>query len=179
MSKYLQTTKSGDLATNLRKYEAIKHQIRSRQGCITETMRGVKMKSTMAIVLAVFLLTVGSVFAVEESMPTIISGHVYEADGKTPVPSVEVKVTCNAVELTDMTNDKGYYVVEYFEGCPAGSEVSVKSGGTESSGTVGTSKTLRKNLLYLNFNVPEFGVLGASLALVGAVVAFGVFRKRK
>ncbi|MEM4260348.1 MAG: hypothetical protein QXG00_03870 [Candidatus Woesearchaeota archaeon] len=121
------------------------------------------------------------------ALPTIVSGHVYESDGSTPVPNVEVSAICNTGDgtigpLTDITNQYGFYVIEFgindIPECPVGSEVTVSAGENSASGIVGPNRYLQKNLIYINFSIPEFGVVGAGIALAGAVTAFMLFRKR-
>lgn len=113
-----------------------------------------------------------------KQLPTIVNGHIYGPDGKTPVSGVEVEVTCNDIELHDTTNAAGFYVVEFLEGCDTGSLVIVESNGHSDSGTV-ANRVLVKNLVYINLSVPEFGTIAAIIALVGSVAVFAVIRKRR
>lgn len=137
------------------------------------------MKKGIITVLALLLLSFVStnVFAIETT-PTIVNGHVYGPDGKTPVNGASVKVTCDGNELIDDTNAEGFYVVEFFQGCDTGDVVSVESGSAKVDGTVTASKFIRKNLVYVNLSVPEFGTVAALIALVGSVAVFMVIRKR-
>lgn len=131
----------------------------------------------------VFLCCTASALA----LPTIVSGHVYDSDGSTPVSDVEVSAVCDTGDgtigpLTDNTNQYGFYVIEFgvddVPECPVGSEVTVSAGDNSATGIVGPNRYLQKNLIYINFSIPEFGVLGAGIALAGAATVFMLFRKR-
>ncbi len=122
------------------------------------------------------LLTMGFVAAT----PTIVNGHVYQQGTSTGVPDVLVTVTCDSlVPATDMTNSAGYYVVEFLEDCDLGDSVTVCAGdGNCEDGTI-IGIPDWKNISYVNLEIPEFGLIAASVALAGAVAGFIFLRKKK
>lgn len=132
-------------------------------------------------ILTMILLLVASLLIspnfVSADLPTIVNGHVYAADGITPVPGVDVTVECNDIILVDTTNDLGYYVVEFFEGCPIGSEVTVSVGEFSESDIV-ADEVLIKNIVYINLSVPEFTLATGLIALAGAALVFMIIRRK-
>jgi hypothetical protein len=129
----------------------------------------------------VFLLSIATVLAT--AAPTVVSGHVYDQDGKTRMPNVEVSVTCDNGEsvegpLYDTTNANGFYVVEFLENCPTGSLITVHAGDNEESANVGNTLRVNKNIVYINISIPEFGVIAAGVAAAGGVLGFMLLRKR-
>ncbi|MEK6974116.1 MAG: Ig-like domain-containing protein, partial [Nanoarchaeota archaeon] len=115
----------------------------------------------------------------EKQEQTVVNGHIYAADGITPVSGTGVSVTCDGLgPLVDTTDSEGYYMVEFLEGCDLGDTVEVTSGGVSDTDTVANA-VIWKNLVYVNLTVPEFGVITALAALAGSVLVFTVIRKRK
>lgn len=141
---------------------------------------GYKMKKMLITIFALLLLSFsfGNATAEPLPLPTVVNGHVYAADGSTPVSGTEVSVTCDGLgPLVDTTDSEGYYVVEFLEGCDIGDTVEVSSGGVSDTDTVANA-VIWKNLVYVNLTVPEFGVITALAALAGSVLVFTVIRKR-
>ena len=135
------------------------------------------MKKLSTILISMFLVLSMTLAIVKATAPTVVNGHVYAADGITPLPGVEVTVECDEEVEVDTTNAEGFYVVEFFEGCDLGDIVTVSAGGVSEEDTV-ADFIVEKNLVYVNLTVPEFGILGALAALAGSAVLFTVIRKK-
>ncbi|MFH1134297.1 MAG: hypothetical protein V1735_07475 [Nanoarchaeota archaeon] len=121
-----------------------------------------------------------TVFSVSATLPTVVNGHVYAADGHTPVPNVDVAVTCpedTINTLHDLTNAAGYYVVEFMEGCNVGDTVEVCVGDICDSAEVSENIVI-KNLVYINLSVPEFGAIAGAVAISGALLGFLLLRRK-
>lgn len=131
----------------------------------------------IALVFVALLFSMSFAFAAE----TVINGKVYSGnDINSPVVvGANVDVTCNETLLSSTTDDTGYYFVMYGdEICPMGSSAQACVGSVCNSGTV--NDTLEQfNITGVDiFNVPEFSVITAMVALVGATAMFVVIRKR-
>lgn len=134
------------------------------------------MKLLMTL-MALILLTMS--FAAADT-PLLVNGHVYQQGTSIGVPNVNVTVTCNSVSLWDMTDAQGVYVVEFFSGCGVGDTVNVCAGDNNcETGTVISIPRFTKNIAYVNLEIPEFGLIAASVALAGAVAGFVFLRKKK
>jgi len=138
-------------------------------------------KIITGIVIAVLALMT-FVTATPVSLPTVIDGHVYSGESMftPPVQGVTVDVTCNDIVLSDDTDSDGYFRVLYSAGvCPFGSEVEACAGSSCDTREVMESTT-RINLLgFKLFDVPEFGLIAAGLALGGAGIGYATLRRRK
>ncbi|MFH1917477.1 MAG: hypothetical protein ABIJ21_09525 [Nanoarchaeota archaeon] len=138
------------------------------------------------LVLMGMMTNVASAIDLEEmceGAPTVVVGKVYSGNdiNSPPVPDVMVDVTCMGNVESDVTNDIGRYMVVFDGGeCALYENVSACVGDICGYGIVETC--LEPNqLLILGvdiFNVPEFGIVAASVALAGAVAGF-VFLRRK
>jgi len=134
---------------------------------------------------------IGIVFAVIACMsfatataelPTVIDGHVYSGDTMStpPVEGVTVEVTCEGNVVSDATDNEGYFRVLYNAG-----DCSLGSSATACAGSVCDTKTVMEHTSHINilgfklFDVPEFGLIAAGLALGGAGIGFATIRRRK
>lgn len=120
-----------------------------------------------------------------ECYETYINGVVYSgADLSTPpVPNVQVDVTCNGYTHSSMTADpSGYYglIFSDAENCNVGEPVQACVGSVCNTKAVLTCLEANQlNVLAVDiFNVPEFGLVAASVALAGAVAGFVFLRKK-
>jgi hypothetical protein len=111
--------------------------------------RGFLSKFVSFIAFTLLLL-----FSVKAAVPTIVNGHVYQSDGITPASSIKVKVNCNNLDLFDITNNKGYYFVEFFSDCDKGSIVTVTAANVTGLGSV-SNEIFGKNIVYINLRLPE------------------------
>jgi len=138
-------------------------------------------KILVGIVIAIFGLF--SLVAAEE-LPTLIDGHVYS--GSTmftpPVQGVTVIITCTGTAEVpqDITDADGYFEIVYDAGdCPLGSNVTACAGDVCDTKTVIEHTTQINILGFKLFDVPEFGLIAAGLALGGAGIGYSVIRRRK
>ena len=136
----------------------------------------------LGIIFAVLLLAISMVHAVKD---TYINGMVYSGDGiSSPVVNnTEVIVTCNTNTLNDVTGmggvDGKYEVLFQDNTCPFGATVHSCVGTKCSQDFIVDSELEQVNINGVDiFNVPEFGIATAMLALVGATLMFVVIRKR-
>jgi hypothetical protein len=145
------------------------------------------MKKQTAMVLAgivVLTMFIPMIKGEEECAgnPTLINGQVYSgADYDSPtVPDAQVDVTCNNFMLSDTTDGVGYYSVVFDAGnCPLGSNVSACVGDTCGQGMVQTCFDNQINIENIDiFNVPEFGFIAGSMAIVGTLAGFMFLRKK-
>lgn len=128
-----------------------------------------------------FLLLISIGFVAASELPTVVTGHVYAEDGYTPLPGMDVSVTCNAVEKTNTTNSQGQYTVEFnvTEDCDIGDLVEVCVNEDVCESDYVTETPFWKNIVYINLQIPEFGIVAATVALAGAVAGFFLLRKKK
>ena len=134
------------------------------------------MKAALAAIVAVLLL-LPSVLAV----PTVVNGVAYSGSGITSAPNadVNVEVTCNGNEESDLTDANGAFRVVFEENeCANGDSVEACVGENCESKTVLGGVT-RFNLLEIKlFDVPEFSTVAASMAVVGAGLGYALLRRR-
>ena len=87
------------------------------------------MNKLFTLSILVLFLSIGIVSAGLGSSETIIQGHVYQADGTTPVAGAQVNVTCdnnhNHLKKTTITSLTGIYAAMWEMGCTLGSKVNV------------------------------------------------------
>ena len=129
------------------------------------------------VLLLVIAMFISSNVYATSVLPTVVNGHVYASDEITPVSGVDVKVVCNEIELHDTTNDAGHYAVEFLEGCPLGSTVTVSVGDFSESDIV-ADEVFVKNIVYINLSVPEFTLATGLITLVGATLVFMFIRRK-
>ena len=138
-------------------------------------------KIITGIVIAVLAL-MSFVAAPTPSLPTVVDGHIYSGESMftPPVQGVTVEVDCNGTKLSDETDADGYFRVVYDNVvCPLGSEVEACAGSQCDTRTL-IGATTRINLLgFKLFDVPEFSMIAAGLALGGASIGYAVLRRRK
>ena len=139
-------------------------------------------KLITGIVIAVLALMTFAAAGTAAPLPTVIDGHVYSGESMftPPVEGVEVEVSCNLNTATDVTDVDGYFRVVFAAGdCPLSSEVEACAGSQCDTRTL-IGSTTRINLLgFKLFDVPEFGLIAAGLALGGASIGYAVLRRRK
>ena len=139
------------------------------------------MKKLMLLMAIVAVLTVTSVSAI---IPTYVTGNVYWSDGVTPVEGASVEVNCNGFLRNDVTDAGGNYDVEYSAiECSSGDAVSVTATKDDAEGTndgdvMCHSQECPFDIAIVDVQIPEFGVVAAGLALVGAIAGFAVLRRR-
>ncbi|GIU70294.1 MAG: hypothetical protein KatS3mg002_1530 [Candidatus Woesearchaeota archaeon] len=129
-------------------------------------------------IFAMFLLMVGFVNA---APTTMVYGQVTDGNGN-PMQGVPVTVTCNGNILNTTTDASGMYYVFYPSlQCDvldtATVEVTIGDTTYTGEGTVDFSKECRINIANVNLQIPEFGVVAAGLALIGAIAIFAIRRK--
>lgn len=129
------------------------------------------MKKLM--ILMVMLMALPMAFAQDcDYDMTGITGRVYSGnDISTPVvEGANVEVTCNTYVETDVTDASGEYGVGFYDNvCPIGSNVTSCVGTNCATDVVSECLMDQFNLLNINiFDVPEFGAIGAAIALAGA-----------
>ena len=141
-----------------------------------------KLKTLLGLFLILGLMVIPAVVA---APLTVITGTVTDADNNV-VDGATVEVTCthdavDTVELTTSDVDGQYYVTFSPLDCDDGDSVSVvvtygEMGGSN-DGTVSYADCM-VNVGIVDVQIPEFGVVAAGLALVGAIAGFAVMRKR-
>ena len=145
------------------------------------------MKKILMAIMAVFVLAVmvGTVSAVVPPTLTVITVTVYQADSTTVVPSAAVTVTCtHGTDFVRTTTSNGagvYSVVFPASQCAVGDLVTVEavSGSADGSntGTVDHTGRCLVNTGIVNVSIPEFGLIAASVAVVGALGIF-IYRRK-
>lgn len=139
-------------------------------------------KKIVAGLLTGLLVSVGVTSAGVGATPaqTDVTGVVTE--NHTPVANATVTVECQGNLAADTTDAQGSYLVTYpIAQCPFGSTVKVTAQKDGKSGTAsGTVHgiTTKLNLAIVNVPIPEYGALGALLA-VGAGVGSIVYLRRR
>mgnify|MGYP001564989680 FL=1 len=111
-------------------------------------------RKSLALVVLFFVFLINVLVVNPASKPTIVNGHVYESDGRTPAPGKTVEAVCNGLHRTTATNNNGFYAVEFLAGCDFGSIVEVKSGGAIGYGKV-ANEIFSKNIVYINLILPK------------------------
>ena len=141
-----------------------------------------RLKTLLGLFLIIGLVVLPSAMA---APLTVITGTVTDADSNL-VDGATVEVTCthnsvDSVELTTTDVDGQYYVTFSPLDCDDGDAVTVavtygdQSGSND--GTVNYAECL-VNVGIIDVQIPEFGVVAAGLALVGAIAGFAVMRKK-
>jgi parallel beta-helix repeat protein len=127
---------------------------------ITTSPFGETMKSIFIFILLLAFAT--SVIA-EDCPTTIISGHIYGGENlpAPPVPGAQVEVTCNNQVKSDITDENGFYNVEFLdeENCDIGETVMVCVGETCTENLVSMC-VMNINLL---INIPNPGECGGDI----------------
>jgi hypothetical protein len=140
------------------------------------------MKKIYPILILGLVLFAGSVFAAQ----TLVIGQVKYNDN--PVNEANIEVTCHHLEQTftqeTQTGQNGRYSVLYpTRECDAGDtvEVTAEKKGISATGSavVNPNKIGMLNLAMINFNVPEFGWIAATVALLGSGIGFLVLRRKQ
>ncbi|MEM4710893.1 MAG: carboxypeptidase-like regulatory domain-containing protein [Candidatus Woesearchaeota archaeon] len=129
-------------------------------------------------IIAMFFLMLGFVNA---APTTMVYGQVTDSSNN-PVSGASVSVDCNGNILNTVTDASGMYYVFYPALlCNVGDTaiVTVNYGDQTftGTGTVDYSKECRINVGVVNVQIPEFGVIAAGLALIGAIAIFAIRRK--
>jgi hypothetical protein len=136
------------------------------------------MNKSLALVLVAALLVAAPALA---SSLTVISGTVKDASS-TPVSGATVAVTCNGNLKTTTTGLDGKYYVTYPQSkCKDGNTVSIHATKDDMSGDgTGTVEggVCIVNSGFVDVTIPEFGVVAASVAFVGAIAGFLILRKK-
>jgi hypothetical protein len=140
----------------------------------------------LGIIFALLVLAVSMVNVAFADAPTgvYVNGNVYSGDGiaTPPVEGAVVHVTCGTAAAEDSlpTTVTGFYDVLFDDGgCTIG-DTAQACVGTHCGSSV-ISESLENPIMITGvdiFNVPEFGIATAMLALVGATLMFVVIRKR-
>lgn len=139
------------------------------------------MNKLIALMAVFFVL---SMVAVSAAPATMVYGKITLDDNVTPVVGADVTVDCNGNILATTSGADGMYYVFYPNtDCTAGDmvTVSVDYGDGEATGSgegeVSFSEVCKINTSLVNVSIPEFGVIAAGVALIGAVAIFAVKRK--
>jgi hypothetical protein len=145
------------------------------------------MNKSFIAVAAMFCLILMST-AASAVTPTlsVVSGKVMDGDSN-PVNGANVDVTCthNGTETMKSSttgSDGTYKVVFPVANCAVGDNVhmDVTKGDASGSGngTVSNTGDCIVDTAIVDITIPEFTVIGATLALVGTIAGFAVMRKR-
>jgi hypothetical protein len=136
-----------------------------------------KMKKILGMILGLFLF----VAMVSASSLTVISGTVFDGDGN-PVADASISVECNGNYKYATTDGNGDYKVVFPQSkCADGDSVTITAekdglGSNTNEGTVEGGECIVDTAI-IDVTIPEFTVIAAGLALVGAVAGFAVMRR--
>lgn len=137
-----------------------------------------KIAALVIAVVAVAGLTTGVAHA--ENPATDVTGVVTE--NQASVANASVKVECNGHTETDTSNAQGAYLVRFSViDCPFGSTVKVTAQKDGKSGVAsGTVQgiTTKLNLAIVNVAIPEYGAIGAAVA-VSAGAGLVMYSRRR
>jgi len=135
------------------------------------------MKKLLGLVLGLFLF----VAMVSASSLTVISGTVYDGDGNV-VSDASITVECNGYYKYATTDSNGNYQVVFPQSkCADEDTVTITAekdglGSNTNEGTVQGGECVVDTAI-IDVTIPEFTVVAAGLALVGAVAGFAVMRR--
>jgi hypothetical protein len=138
------------------------------------------MNKTIILTMVFALLVVGMVSA---AGPALVTGTV--TDGSSvPVSGATVSITCMSESATTSTDVSGNYIAQLNNpSCIAGSIAYVtatKDGQTgHNSGAVCAigEEGCDINVAFVDVQIPEFGLIAASVAVVGALGIF-IYRRK-
>lgn len=145
----------------------------------------------LGIVLIIGLAFATSVYAdftddcVQSGVPTMVNGQVFSGPDSTslPVPGVTVDVTCNGVTHSAVTADpSGWYgvIFQINENCNIGMTAMSCVGTNCEEAEIKECFENPINIVGIDiFDVPEFGLVAASVAMAGAVAGFIFLRRKK
>ncbi|MEM4710894.1 MAG: hypothetical protein QXL18_03040 [Candidatus Woesearchaeota archaeon] len=142
------------------------------------------MKNILITILGLVLLA-GFVSA----YPTVVTGTVYDSSSN-PVVGASVTVVCehSGVNSTQYTTSVvgGTYIAQFFNyptvECDYGDQVWVTATYNDLTGSAtGNACSEETNcpipVALVDVTIPEFGVIAAGLALIGAIAIFAIRRK--
>ncbi|HIH32501.1 TPA: hypothetical protein HA235_07390 [Candidatus Woesearchaeota archaeon] len=141
------------------------------------------MKKLFVILIMFFAL--GVMFASAEAPATLVYGLIDDGEGN-PVAGVDVSVTCthDSVDTTKDVASNGagnYYAFFSPLECDDGDYVKVYAELGQATGEddgIVSYGDCQINTALVNVTIPELGVIGAGIALVGAIAGFAILRNR-
>jgi len=135
-------------------------------------------------ILAVFLFSIMGVYAATD---TLISGIIYDMENN-PINEANVVVTCfhdgSSTEDETYTLENGRYSVIFpDEFCTGGDIVEIYAekegvGSGTARGVVNPDKTANLNVSFINLQIPEFGLIGGAIAILGSGIGFLTLRRK-
>jgi hypothetical protein len=138
-------------------------------------------KSVIGIILVLALLCLPAVLA-QTCDPVYVSGEIITNDNiEQPVDGATVDVYCNSNLLSTTSLPDGSYAVKYVDcACKWGDSVTVTA--TKGSATGSNTGTVNwdfaeVDISVVNVSIPEFGVIAASVAMIGALGGLVLFRR--
>jgi len=141
------------------------------------------MKKLLTI-LAIFLFSIVGVFAADQ---TLVAGHIYDMENN-PIDNAYVRVTCYHNEIPTIqdtyTLENGAYSVLFSDrDCTGGDNVEIYAeaegiGSGTAWGVVNPDKTAELNVSFVNLSIPEFGLIGGVIGILGSSAGF-LFLRRK
>jgi hypothetical protein len=140
------------------------------------------MKNAILGLIMLLILATSAMATVETCNTVIVAGKIYESDHITPVANATVDVYCRDNHKGPITSlsDGSYYTSYNCEQCALGDAVTVYAfKGPASGNSVGTvySWTPSIDVAVVNVSIPEFGVIAASVAMIGAFAGILVLRR--
>ncbi|GIU70295.1 MAG: hypothetical protein KatS3mg002_1531 [Candidatus Woesearchaeota archaeon] len=143
------------------------------------------MKKILLVLMAFFVISVGYASA----YPTVVTGTVYDSS-MNPVSGASVTVVCehngtNSTQYTSSIMD-GTYIAQFYNSptieCGYGDQVWVSAEynsmtGTATGYTCDVESQCPIPVALVDVQIPEFGVVAAGLALIGAIAIFAIRRK--
>jgi hypothetical protein len=121
----------------------------------------------------------------QSGVPTMVNGQVFSGPDSTslPVAGVTVDVTCNGVTHSAETADpSGWYgvIFQIPDNCNIGMTATSCVGSNCEEAVIEDCFSNPINIVGIDiFNVPEFGLVAASVAMAGAVAGFIFLRRKK
>ncbi len=132
-----------------------------------------------ASVLGTHRTTLNVEISEENAANTIIRGNV--SDHGHVVRGAKVTMTCGSVQKETVTDNHGEYLFAVPPGnCPVGTTVQVTASEGGRSGTITTEVKRTNNIIIAiaNVGIPEYGLLGGTLAAVAGVGVIALTRRR-
>ena len=147
------------------------------------------------IIMTLLLVCAGAALAVPPLPTSTVRGHVTDLSDN-PIPDADVTVRCYEFypggmegQLSTTTDGSGYYEVVFpndgsfqFSYCYAYSYILVTA---EKDGEIGENNRQMEidydttvDVQIPDYEVPEYGMVGAFVAVIGAIAGFMVLRKK-